>query len=381
MAGVYVHIPYCKQACSYCDFYFSTSRKSEDAFLKALHREIELHANFFDAADLPLRSLYFGGGTPSLLHPDEIARIIAAVQQQFGLLDDAEITLEANPDDITCDKLKAWRAAGVNRLSIGIQSFIPRELLWMKRAHTAEQALRCVPMAQDAGFERLTIDLIYATPSLTTAEWEQTLEQALALDVPHLSCYSLTIEPQTLLHHQVHKGEVQPPPDANFVEQFQLLSTRTSEAGFRHYEISNLALPGAESVHNSSYWHGRPYLGLGPSAHSYDGNSLRHYNLRNVHAYNRSILEDSALPVAETEHLSLVDRFNELLLLRLRLLEGVPESDMEALLNQLQYVRTNYERSRDALLSDGHLQRVDGHLRLSPEARLLADSLTAELMV
>ncbi|MFW5658397.1 MAG: radical SAM family heme chaperone HemW [Bacteroidota bacterium] len=381
MAGVYVHIPYCKQACSYCDFYFSTSRKSEQAFLKALHREIELQQDFFPADVLPLRSLYFGGGTPSLLHPDEIARIIAAVQQQFGLLDDAEITLEANPDDITRAQLKAWRAAGVNRLSIGIQSFIPRELLWMKRAHTAEQALCCVPKAQDAGFERLTIDLIYATPSLSTAEWEQTLEQALAFNVPHLSCYALTIEPQTLLHHQVRKGEVQPPPDANFVEQFKLLGKRTSAAGFRHYEISNLAQPGTEAVHNSNYWKGRPYLGLGPSAHSYDGNSLRHHNLRNVHAYNRSLLENNTLPIAETEYLSLIDRFNELLLLRLRLLEGVPEHAVETLLNQLQYGRTNYERARDALITTGQLQRVAGHLRLSPDARLLADAITAELMV
>ena len=344
-------------------------------------QEIASHSDYFETAALPLASLYFGGGTPSLLHPDDLRRIIDRIQSTFGLQASAEITLEANPDDISPERLRAWKAAGVNRLSIGIQSFLDRELLWMRRAHNAAEAKRCVPMALDAGFEALTIDLIYATPTLSTAEWAQTLDDAFALNTTHISAYALTIEPQTLLHHQVNQGEVQPPPDARFVAHFNALTEHAREAGFAHYEISNLARSGHRAIHNSSYWHGQPYLGLGPSAHSYDGRATRHYNVRNVNVYNRQLLKAGQLPIAETEHLSPTDRFNELLMLRLRLLEGIPAPLLDSHLNALPTGAADFESAKTRLLARGELLLADGHLRLSLAARLIADSVTAELMV
>jgi len=265
MAGLYLHIPFCKQACHYCNFHFSTLPDRKNEFVPALLKEMELHKQYIEGA--PVETVYFGGGTPSLLDPKDISRIMEGLNLHFTLSPGAEITLEANPDDIGIARLAAWRQAGINRLSIGVQSFFEEDLRWMNRAHTARQALLSLCMAQDEGFGNISIDLIYGGPTLPDDRWKQNVDQAIALGIPHLSCYALTVEPRTALDTMI-RGKKLPPLDPDVqARQFMLLIDWLAAAGYEHYEISNFALQGKRSRHNSSYWQGLTYLGLGPSAH------------------------------------------------------------------------------------------------------------------
>ncbi len=252
MSGLYLHIPFCRQACHYCDFHFSTSLARKPAVLAALEREVELRAGYFGPAAAPLTSIYFGGGTPSLLSAAELGRLFDAIGRQFPWAADAEITLEANPDDLTPEWLAALRATPVNRLSIGIQSFHEPHLRLMNRAHSAAEAARCVQLAQDAGFPNLSIDLIYGIPAPDHGIWARDLETAFSLNVPHISAYALTVEPRTALGRWTEKGRFRPSTDEFTAHQFEQLTAALTGAGYEHYEISNFAQPGRAARHNSA---------------------------------------------------------------------------------------------------------------------------------
>lgn len=319
VAGVYLHIPYCRQACHYCDFHFSTRLETLGDLMDALLGEMELRSRESWAGKVP-ETVYFGGGTPSLLPARRIGEVMDRLHGLCGIAEDAEITLEANPDDISPANLREWMSMGINRLSIGIQSFDAGELKFMNRIHTASQAESAVKRAQDAGLVNLTIDLIYGVPHSAPGVWEGNLAQAIRLDVPHISAYCLTIEHGTYFGHRVRKGLLEGISDAEAERQYLALCEVLQGAGYEHYEVSNFARPGAYSRHNSGYWGDQPYAGFGPGAHSYDGAS-RSWNVRNNPVYIRSIRE-GRLP-SESEILTAEDRRNEYLITGLRTRRGL----------------------------------------------------------
>ncbi|RYF92790.1 MAG: radical SAM family heme chaperone HemW, partial [Chitinophagaceae bacterium] len=319
MSGIYIHIPFCKQACHYCNFHFSTSLRYKNELINALLKEVEIYSLDpfpFKTQSLPaenktgfglVETIYMGGGTPSLLDTNEIRLILEKIHHSFDVARDAEITLEANPDDIDQIKLAGWKEAGINRLSIGVQSFFAEDLQWMNRAHDAVQAARSLELAVRQ-FANITIDLIYGTPDMTNAKWKENVDRAIGFGIPHLSCYALTVEPKTPLEKRIrHLQSKDVNPDVQS-EQFTLLMEWMEQAGYEHYEISNFAKPGYRSRHNSSYWSGKTYIGLGPSAHSFDGDN-RWWNVANNNLYIDSI-QKSILP-SEAEILTPTQKMNE----------------------------------------------------------------------
>ncbi|MEI7670074.1 MAG: radical SAM family heme chaperone HemW, partial [Pseudomonadota bacterium] len=324
MAGLYLHIPFCKQACTYCDFHFSTSMQQREELVDSLIKEIKFQADYLP--EKKLDTIYFGGGTPSLLTIDELERIFESIQQYFTISSNAEITLEANPDDLTANYLCKLRHTPINRLSIGIQSFRDEDLKMMNRAHNAKQAKRVVPEAADMGFENLSVDLIYGIPDLKMEDWKKNLDTAIALPVNHLSCYCLTVEPRTALAWQVQKGISKAVDDDEAANQYEWLIEKTEIAGIPWYEVSNFGKPGFQSRHNSNYWNGIPYLGIGPSAHSFNGRN-RQWNIRNNPLYIKSINEGK-VPL-EAESLTTEQRFNETVLTSLRTRKGLSKESIE----------------------------------------------------
>ena len=282
MPGIYLHIPFCKKACYYCDFHFSTSPLLKDKMVAALRQEIMLQKSYLGSQRI--ETIYFGGGTPSLLSADEIQLLLAVITDNFDTAEDAEITLEANPDDLNPQKVKELRQTLVNRFSIGIQSFYEEDLKWMNRAHTASEAESAVKRVQDAGFENITADLIYGYPLLSNPKWQNNIQKLLEFKIPHVSSYSMTVEPATALASFISKGKQQPMNESQSAEQLTILIEDLTTAGFEHYEISNFALPGRYSKHNSNYWKGVSYLGIGPSAHSFNGET-RQWNIANNAKY------------------------------------------------------------------------------------------------
>jgi oxygen-independent coproporphyrinogen-3 oxidase len=371
LAGIYIHIPFCRKACHYCNFHFSTSLKLKNDWIRALLKEISLTPGKEEGVS---DTVYFGGGTPSLLEPSEIAGILDHVRASFRLAPNAEITLEANPDDITGERSSAWLQAGINRLSIGIQSFREADLRWMNRAHDAEQALRAIGEIRDAGFDNYSADLIYGVPGMDDEAWMRNLDLAVSLGIPHLSCYGLTVEPETALEKMIRLRKKEDVDADLQARQYLLLMDRLAVAGYEHYEISNWALPGMRSRHNSSYWQGVPYFGFGPSAHAYDGRSRR-WNISNNARYIRS-LENGELPFT-AEELTPVQRFNEYVMISLRTSEGIDLSQMEGRWGA--GVREEILRGLRAFLEQGRVESVDGHLRLTREGRLFADGIAAAL--
>jgi oxygen-independent coproporphyrinogen-3 oxidase len=374
MAGIYVHIPYCKQACTYCDFHFSTALNTRGELVPALVKELSGRQAEIKEE---IASIYFGGGTPSLLEPDELARILDAIHQLFTVANNAEITLETNPDDLSVFKLNAWMRLGVNRLSIGIQSFHDADLVWMNRAHTALEAQNAVDRARAAGFTNLTVDLIYGLPQWVGGEWEANLERLLALQVPHFSAYILTVEDRTVLGRNVAKGKQRLADDAVIAEQYGLLCSSASSAGYGHYEVSNFALPEAMAKHNAAYWTGRPYLGIGPGAHSFDG-SVRRWNVSSNRGYIQAIAGNRSF--SESETLTALDRHNEQLLTGLRTARGVALTDFTAGVSPAEHAdsRNDWEH----LLASGDLvKNLDGSYRI-PESRwLFADQIAGSLFL
>lgn len=371
VAGIYVHIPFCRRACNYCDFHFSTRLSQVPAVLDAIGKEITLRKNYLAG---PVESVYFGGGTPSLLEQSAFEPILAALAVQFGWAPAAEITLEANPEDINASSLGAWRSSGINRLSIGLQSFDDSELRWMNRCHTAADAIASVKRAQDAGLTNISIDLIYGSRFQSLGSWEKTLETAIGLNVPHVSAYHLTVEKGTALGVWTRRGTEPFPEESLGREQFIAMSERLGESGFEHYEISNFARPGSRAVHNSSYWAGEHYLGIGPSAHSFNGES-RQWNFANNNRYLAAIAKGHVF--FEKEKLSTVDKYNEYVLTRLRLLEGCRSDEIRARFG------TAYESEflKGVARNSAYFLREDSRYYLATEGRLRADGIASDLFV
>lgn len=324
MAGIYLHIPFCKQACSYCDFHFSTNLKLKGDLVNAILVEVDQRENYLQSKTID--TIYFGGGTPSVLTQDELSAMINKLQTKFNVKPDAEITLECNPDDLDKQKLQDLKSIGINRLSIGLQSFNDEELQWMNRAHNARESEASVKLAQDAGFKNITIDLIYGSKFQTLATWQRTLEKAMALNVQHISAYNLTIEAKTKLGVQ-HKNNAEPAVnDELSAQQFALMIELLQANEFIHYEISNFGKQGFFSKHNTSYWMGHLYLGLGPSAHSFNGHS-RQWNISSNAAYIVNV--NANKPYFEIEQLSAKEKYNEYILTRLRTMWGCDINDIE----------------------------------------------------
>ncbi|HEY0976170.1 MAG TPA: radical SAM family heme chaperone HemW [Flavobacteriales bacterium] len=370
MAGLYFHIPFCRRACVYCDFHFSTALDGRERVLAAMRTELERRKAEWDTS--PVDNLYFGGGTPSLLAPEEIKGLLDEVHRHGEVAATAEITLEANPDDVTPAALEAWLALGITRISLGTQSFRDERLRWMGRAHDAAQALRSIDLIAKAGFTSWTIDLIYGLPGMTLAEWDEQLTIALEHGMPHLSAYCLTVEPRTALHHQVQKGRVLPADDAQQAEQFEHLVRRMGGAGLVQYEISNFGRPGHFAQHNTSYWKGAPYMGIGPSAHSFDG-KVRRWNVANNLRYAQGVEHNGTH--WEHEVLTTAQRANEMLLTGLRTMWGVDT----ALLGLELPAESRAEAER--YVAEGLLQWRDTHLVLTARGKNFADRIASDLFI
>lgn len=374
MAGIYIHIPFCRQACNYCNFHFSTSLHYKNDFVTALLKEIELQAKANYLQDQPVETIYFGGGTPSILQVDELEQLMQQLQDHFDIDTSAEITLEANPDDVTDEKLKGWKQLGINRLSIGIQSLFEEDLRWMNRAHTADEAKQVISKARAAGFNSFTVDLIYGTPGLTDEKWLYNLNCVLQQNINHLSCYALTVEEKTPLDKQIRQHQKQDVDPEQQSRQFLLLMDHMQQAGFEHYEISNFAKPGYRSKHNSSYWKGVHYLGLGPSAHSFNGSS-RQWNIANNQLYIQS-LKQGVLSF-EKEELTATQQLNEYIMTSLRLMEGCDLSYISQKFGNDKSTRLKTEAAPYA--GKGLLLTTNDHLMLTREGKLFADSIASDL--
>jgi len=371
LAGIYLHIPFCKQACNYCNFHFSTSLRYKDDVVEAITREIELEQGYLGGE--PVHTIYFGGGTPSLLTADNLNSIFSSLHQHFTINEKAEITLEANPDDITVERLKEWKNRGINRLSIGVQSFFEEELRWMNRAHDAQQAIGNLQLAREE-FDNITMDLIYGSPLLTDEMWRQNVEKAIGFDIPHLSCYALTVEEKTPLHKQILANKTSAVDPDKAAHQFLLLMQWLREKGYEHYEVSNFAKPGFRSRHNSSYWKGEKYLGLGPSAHSYNGVERR-WNLANNTVYIKTVNEGK--PARETEILTPSQQLNEYIMISLRTVEGMDLNIIELKWESGERQRIEKELQK---LKQHSLITVSGSIvQLTDDGRLRADGIASDL--
>ena len=374
MAGLYLHIPFCKQACHYCDFHFSTNTDLRAELLEAMKSEIELQKNYLEKKQIT--SIYFGGGTPSLLSPAEIRYLLDTVRENHIVDGAAEITLEANPDDLDEFKLNDLLASGINRLSIGIQSFEDDILKFLNRAHHARAALKSIQDSRAAGFQNISIDLMYAIPGLSEKTWQDSIQHVADNSVEHISAYALTVEPGTVFGVWSRKGKLKPVADDNAARQSEMLTSRLDEMGFEQYEVSNYCKPGMESRHNSSYWKQEPYLGIGPSAHSYNLKT-RQFNISNNYSYVRSI-QKKILPF-EMETLSHTDLVNEYLLTTLRTKWG---SDLDKLSNEFKYDILSRHGTFIESLIDRKLAVLNRSvLSLTKAGRLLADKITADLFL
>jgi len=373
MAGLYIHIPFCRKACHYCNFHFSTSLQNAQEVLKAIETEIALRSS---EVEEEIKTIYFGGGTPSLIDVNAIESILNQIGKHFVIHQDAEITLEANPDDINKIKATSWKEIGINRFSLGIQSFEDDYLQWMNRAHNASQCFEAIDIIRETGFENFSIDLIYGTPGQTKEGWIKDLQTAIDLKIPHLSCYALTIEEKTALHHLIEKGEKEAVSPDEQAERFQLLMELSSSAGYHHYEISNLALTGFESKHNSAYWEGIPYLGIGPSAHSYDG-KIRKWNIANNMIYTNGILNNS--PQFEEELLSDNDQFNEYCMTAIRRSKGIEKQKIILLGGNNRLLAMN-EMLKPYINSGKVIEDHDGW-KLTNEGKFFADGIAASLFI
>jgi len=373
VAGIYLHIPFCKQACHYCDFHFSTSLKNKQAFLDALKLEIALQKNYLKGQEI--KSVYLGGGTPSLLSQRELLDVFQELNENYSISADAEITLEANPDDLTHEKLRQLKETPVNRLSIGLQSFAEKDLRYMNRAHTAEMGSAAVKDAQDAGFNNISVDLIYGTPTLSKDVWLNNLDKVFALQVKHISCYALTVEPKTALDRFIRSGKSENPDERQTAYQFETLIAEMKKNDFIQYEISNFCKEGFLSKHNSNYWLKEHYLGLGPSAHSYNGYS-RQWNVRNNNRYIRA-LEKRTLDF-EKEILKPDQHYNEYILTSLRTIWG---TDLDCIRKMGEDYYTTCVKEVQRYIMSGDVIQKNSLLNLTDKGKLLADKIASDLFV
>ena len=379
MSGIYIHIPFCKQACHYCDFHFSTSLKKKDEMVAALAKEIEMRSKSITHHPSPIpetiETIYFGGGTPSILRIADLKFLIDAVYRNYKVADNPEITVEANPDDLDEETIVELANSPVNRLSIGIQSFFEDDLKMMNRAHNAEEAKNCLEIAKQY-FDNISIDLIYGIPDMSNEKWLQNIETALSFGVPHISSYALTVEPKTALHSFIQKGIIPQPDDEVASQHFETLVTTLTEKGFIHYELSNFGKENYFSRNNSSYWLGKKYIGIGPSAHSYDGTN-RGWNVSNNALYITSIQENK-LPI-EIETLTKTDRYNEYVMTGLRTIWGVSLDRVE---HEFGKTYLDYLNQQAAKFIDDHLLFLDENiLRTTKKGKFLCDGIASDLFL
>lgn len=369
MSGIYVHIPFCKSKCAYCNFFSVVSDKGRDAFLAALKREAVQRRNYLGGE--AVRTVYFGGGTPSLLKPSEIAGILEVLRLNYDIIDSPEVTLEANPDTVSKESLLDYKSMGINRLSIGIQSFFDDDLQYLSRKHDSKHAMQVLDWASEVGFQEITLDLIYGIPTLTDEKWNRNIDIFLSTGFNHLSAYALTVEEKTALGQRISKGLAAAVNEDNTIRHYEILTSRAADAGFEHYEISNFARPGHQSKHNTIYWKGEKYLGLGPSAHSFDGSS-RQWNVAGVKDYcdNYSF---------EREELTLDDLYNEYVMTSLRTNWGC----------DLGFVRDSFgekyaekfEKGVQKHILSGKMLEKDRNFILNDSGMLFADGIAAELFM
>ncbi len=372
MSGIYLHIPFCKKACHYCNFHFSTSANYVNEMVAALKSEVLLRKHEIIR---PVETIYFGGGTPSMLSTAALSELITAITSHYSVTATPEITVEANPDDLSPVYLTQLKNAGVNRLSIGVQSFHDAELKLMNRAHSGKQAMQSVVWAQEV-FENVSIDLLFGTPHTTISDWKKNLETALILNVPHISSYALTLEPKTALEHFVKKGVVSLLDEKEVEQQFLYLVDTLTANGYEHYELSSFGKSGFHSKNNTAYWKGKPYLGIGPSAHGFDG-AQRYWNVSNNAVYMKKIGEGQ-LPQT-VEKLSVIDKFNESIMIGLRASWGVSLNLMEQELGSR--YREHLEQQAQRFINEGLLQIADNCLKTTRSGAFLADGIAADLFL
>ena len=372
MSSIYIHIPFCKQACHYCDFHFSTSLKKKDELVNTLKTELSLRKVELTNT---VECIYFGGGTPSLLSAEELNSLIETVYTNYNVSETPEITLEANPDDLTKDKIKELGKSKINRLSIGIQSFFEDDLKLMNRAHNAKEALQCIEFSKTE-FDNISIDLIYGIPGMTTQKWKENLNIALQLDIPHISSYALTVEPNTALKRFIEKGVVPPVDDDLAKQHFDILVETLQQAGYSNYEFSNFGKQGYHSNNNTAYWTGKSYLGIGPSAHSYNGKQ-RSWNINNNPKYIKSI-QQGIIP-NEVETLSVTDRYNEYVMTGLRTIWGISLSKIE---KEFGLNFKTYVLQQAKYFIEDHLLFLDGDtIIVTKKGKFLSDGIASELFM
>ncbi len=374
MAGLYLHIPFCKQACHYCDFHFSTQLSNKGSLIKALVKEIEIQKYYLKGE--VINTIYFGGGTPSILSEIEINSLLNSVRKNFAIDADAEVTLEANPDDLSKESLLNFKAAGINRLSIGIQSFDDEVLRFLNRAHNCTKATESIELARAVGFSSISIDLIYSIPGQSLADWLRNLRYALSLSPEHISAYSLTIEEKTVFGNWAKKGKLIAMAEDPSATQFEVLMETLAANGFEQYEISNFCKPGFVSKHNSSYWNQESYLGVGPSAHSFNG-SVRQSNVRNNSFYIKSI-ERGVIP-AEIEILTRENKINEAILISIRTSMGL---ELQQLKNRYEYdIPILFKPKIDQMVGQELITVMNNRLLLTKKGKLVADKIAYDLFV
>ena len=374
MAGIYIHIPYCKQQCTYCNFHFRIAQKDKLEMLKSMHKEIKERKDFLNGKEVS--SIYFGGGTPSILSISEIKHLIQTIYTLYSVNEDAEITVECNPDDLTDPKLSSYKKIGVNRLSIVVQSFADADLKFMNRSHNAKEAIKSIELAKKVGFENITIDLIYGLPNQTLKQWQKNLDIMFSLGIQHFSAYALTIEEKTPLYHLVKNKNVKVLSDKKTISQFNLLQVKAKEQGFIHYEISNFGKQGYFSKHNTAYWTGNHYLGIGPSAHSFNGTSRR-WNISSNKKYIEGVLANSSY--SETENLTNDQQYNEYIFTSLRTIWGIDKATIlkrygnEIALYFLKEIK-KWEAKK-------YIVAVSNIYTLTSKGKIFADAIASDLFI
>jgi oxygen-independent coproporphyrinogen III oxidase len=374
MAGIYLHIPWCRKVCIYCDFHFTVSMRNKNELIKCMKKEMELQKEYLGGEEID--SVYFGGGTPSVLNPDELNGLLNQVKANFSVTANPEITLEANPDDMSVPYLEELNNSGINMLSIGIQSFFDDDLKWMNRRHDGRLSLSSIGNSRKAGFENISIDLIYGLPGMSLERWHKNLETAFESNVQHISAYHLTLENKTVYAYKVKKGIFKEPDEENGSVQFEMLMDMALKEGYIHYEISNFCMPGFMSRHNTSYWLRKPYIGIGPSANSYNGHS-RQWNVRNNSEYIRSV--NQGIIPCKSEQLSMNDRYNEYVLTSLRTVWGA----------DIGYIRTNFGQAYQdhflkesaRFLEEGRMERRANSFVMSRSGKFFADGIISDFFI
>ena len=372
MSGIYIHIPYCKQKCTYCNFHFSTNIKNVEEMISAMLVEIENKKNYLKKNEI--HTIYFGGGTPSFIESKKLNELLEKIKSLYKIIENAEITIELNPDDITETKLKELKSIGFNRLSIGVQSFFEEDLKFMNRSHSGKEAIDSIKLSQKSGFKNITIDLIYGLPNLSNTNWKKNLTKINALGIEHFSAYALTVEPKTKLDYLIKSKKINAISDDKVVEQFKILQEKTNNMGFVQYEISNFCKNENYSKHNSSYWKRKNYIGIGPSAHSFNGNQ-RQWNIKSNSKYIEKIKKKETY--FEIENISIVEQYNEYILTSLRTIWGVNHDYLK--LNFDEKINLNFKNSVKKWLDSKNVIKKKGNYHLTNKGMIIADSISSDL--